>query len=82
MIDKQLLSDFLDNEVDAHKLDQAMEAARNHAEARDALTIYQLIKDSVAGVHAFDDGYSQRIFARLWPDTPSGNIPASPHQRA
>jgi hypothetical protein len=48
-------------------LELVQRAARDDAHTREVLTLYQLIKDSIGGVMALDDGYSQRIFARIWP---------------
>ena len=62
---KERLSAMLDGEVSPDELGAALAELRATPEERDAVTVYQLIKDAVSGVRVLDDGYSVRILARL-----------------
>jgi negative regulator of sigma E activity len=59
------LSRLLDADLPAAELPAVLRDLRESADARDALTALQLVRDAVAGVRALDDGYTQRILARV-----------------
>lgn len=76
-MDRSTLSDFLDGEIDAQRVDAVLQALRVDPEARDAITTWQLIRDALGGTRALDDGYSRRILARVWRESPgTGDGPA------
>jgi hypothetical protein len=60
-----LLSRFLDADLSADECHALLERLRGDADARDSLTIMQLVRDAVGGVPALDDGYTLRILKRL-----------------
>ncbi len=60
-----LLSRFLDSDLSADECSHLLERLRGDADARDSLTIMQLVRDAVGGVPALDDGYTLRILKRL-----------------
>jgi hypothetical protein len=68
-MDDDDLSAFLDDELPPERvgalLDAVREGAPGAAEARDRLTLTQLVKDAVAGLEAPDDGFTLRILERL-----------------
>ena len=61
----ELLSAMLDGEVSPDELGAALANLRAARDERDAVTVYQLIKDAVGGIRVLDDGYTVRILARL-----------------
>ena len=65
MDNNELISAMLDGEISPDELGSALARLRSAREERDAVTVYQLIKDSVGGIRVLDDGYSVRILARL-----------------
>ena len=65
-MDRSSLSDFLDGEIDAGRLDAVLQALSADPQAREAITTWQLIRDALGGTRALDDGYSRRILARVW----------------
>jgi hypothetical protein len=60
-----LLSRFLDADLSADECHALLEHLRGDADARESLTIMQLVRDAVGGVPALDDGYTLRILKRL-----------------
>ncbi len=56
---------MLDGEVTPDELGSALADLRSARDERDAVTVYQLIKDAVAGIRVLDDGYTVRILQRL-----------------
>jgi negative regulator of sigma E activity len=65
MDNNELLSAMLDGEVSPDELGSAIATLRTARDERDAVTVYQLIKDAISGVGVLDDGYTVRILARL-----------------
>ncbi len=62
---QSLISGFLDNQISRAELGELLDALESSSALRDRLSIYQLVNDSAAGHRALDNGYSQRIIARL-----------------
>ena len=56
---------LLEGPLSARELDALLARLPHDAALRDAVTLQQLATDAVAGVRALDDGYTQRILARL-----------------
>lgn len=76
-MDRSSLSDFLDGEIDAGRLDAVLQALGTDPQAREAITTWQLIRDALGGTRALDDGYSRRILARVWAEgSADGSGPA------
>ena len=69
----ELLSAMLDGEVSPDELGVALANLRTAHDERDAVTVYQLIKDAVGGNRVLDDGYTVRILARLEAHRTQGN---------
>ncbi|UCH47084.1 MAG: hypothetical protein JSU95_13440 [Betaproteobacteria bacterium] len=65
MDNNELISAVLDGEVSPDELGSALAKLHNAREERDAVTVYQLIKDAVGGIRVLDDGYTVRILRRL-----------------
>lgn len=65
----ETLSAFLDDELPPERVAELLASlstgAPGAADARDRLTMMQLIKDAVSGIEAPDDGYTLRILRRL-----------------
>jgi len=59
------LSRFLDSDLSADECSVLLERMRSDPEARDQLTVLQLVRDAVAGVRALDDGFTLRILQRI-----------------
>ena len=58
-------SRLLDGDLTAAELDSLLERLKVDAALRDEVAAQQLIRDSLAGLRALDDGFSLRILARL-----------------
>lgn len=59
------LSRFLDSDLSAGECGALLSRLAVDHDARDQLTVMQLVRDAVAGVRALDDGYTQRILERV-----------------
>jgi negative regulator of sigma E activity len=59
------LSRFLDSDLSAGECSALLARLATDREARDQLTVLQLVRDAVAGVRALDDGYTRRILERV-----------------
>lgn len=60
-----LISGLLDNHISRDELGELLDALEHSSVLRDRVSVYQLVNDSTAGRRALDDGYSNRIIARL-----------------
>lgn len=58
-------SRLLDGELTAAELTVLLERLKLDAAFRDEVAAQQLIRDSLIGLRALDDGYTLRILARL-----------------
>jgi negative regulator of sigma E activity len=58
-------SRLLDGDLTAAELSTLLERLKHDASFRDEVTAQQLIRDSLSGLRALDDGYTLRILARL-----------------
>ena len=56
---------LLDGDLTAAELTTLLERLKHDAALRDELTVQQLVRDGLAGLHTPDDGYTLRILARL-----------------
>jgi negative regulator of sigma E activity len=65
MTDKQSISALIDGEIAPDELGATLARLHSEADARDDVTVYQLIADALAGHRALDDGFTVRILARL-----------------
>ncbi len=59
------LSRLIDADFESDTLDAALRALGDDANARDSVTVYQMVGDALRARVVEDDGYSQRIFAAL-----------------
>ncbi len=59
------LSSLIDGELEVADVGAALAALATDTDARDAVTVFQIIGDSLRGRMVEDDGYSRRIFAAL-----------------
>lgn len=59
------LSRLIDADLESDALDAALRALNKNADARAAVTVYQMVGDALRGRVVEDDGYSRRIFAAL-----------------
>jgi negative regulator of sigma E activity len=60
-----LISGLLDNDISREELTELLGVLEANSGLRDRLSVYQLVNDATAGRRALDDGYSNRIIARL-----------------
>lgn len=58
-------SRLLDGDLTAAELTTLLGRLKHDAALRDEVTAQQLVRDSLAGLHTLDDGYTLRILARL-----------------
>jgi negative regulator of sigma E activity len=58
-------SRLLDGDLTETELSSLLQRLKHDAALRDELAVQQLVRDSVAGVQALDDGYTLRILERL-----------------
>lgn len=58
-------SRLLDGDLTAAELTTMLERLKHDTAFRDEVSAQQLIRDGLAGLRALDDGYTQRILARL-----------------
>jgi len=59
------LSSLIDGEVEARDVETALKLLATSAEARESVTVFQIIGDAMRGRAVEDNGFSQRIFAAL-----------------
>lgn len=59
------LSSLLDGELEPGSLAPVLGTLAANADAREAITLYQIVGDAMRGRVVEDDGYSLRIFAAL-----------------
>ena len=59
------LSRLIDADLESDALDAALRALNKNADAREAVTVYQMVGDALRGRVVEDDGYRRRIFAAL-----------------
>jgi negative regulator of sigma E activity len=59
------LSCLIDGELEADSLAAALQALASRADAREAVTLFQIVGDALRGRVVEDDGYSRRILAAL-----------------
>ena len=59
------LSRLIDADLESDTLDTTLRALDIDSNAREAVSVYQVIGDALRGRSVEDDGYSQRIFAAL-----------------
>jgi negative regulator of sigma E activity len=59
------LSSLIDGEVEARDIDEALKQLATSADARESVTVFQVIGDAMRGRAVEDNGFSQRIFAAL-----------------
>jgi negative regulator of sigma E activity len=65
MTDKQTLSALIDGEISPDEFGATLARLHRDPDARDDVTVYQLIADALAGHRALDDGFTVRILSRL-----------------
>ncbi len=58
-------SRLLDGDLTDTELTALLQRLKHDAALRDELAVQQLVRDSVAGVQALDNGYTLRILQRL-----------------
>ncbi len=58
-------SRLLDGDLTEAELTLLLARVPHDAALRDEITAQQLVRDAVAGVRSLDDGYTQRILARI-----------------
>jgi negative regulator of sigma E activity len=58
-------SRLLDGDLTAAELTTLLERLKHDPALRDEVAAQQLVRDGLAGLRTLDDGYSQRIIARL-----------------
>jgi hypothetical protein len=59
------LSSLMDGECDIGDIDAALITLASSHEARESVTLFQIVGDAMRGRVVEDDGYSRRIFAAL-----------------
>lgn len=59
------LSSLIDGELEVANVGAALGALAADADAREAVTLFQIIGDALRGRVVEDDGYSRRILAAL-----------------
>jgi negative regulator of sigma E activity len=59
------LSSLIDGELAANDVDAALGALASDKDAREAVTLFQIVGDAMRGRIVEDDGYSRRILAAL-----------------
>jgi len=59
------LSSLIDGECDVCDIDAALRSLASSQEARESVTLFQIVGDAMRGRVVEDDGYSRRIFAAL-----------------
>lgn len=59
------VSQFLDSQLEGESVEEAAHGIAADAGERDRLTLYTLIGDALRGNPTPDDGFTQRILARM-----------------
>ena len=59
------LSSLIDGELAASDVGAALGALASDSDAREAVTLFQIVGDAMRGRAVEDDGYSRRILAAL-----------------
>ena len=59
------LSSLIDGELAANDVDAALGTLASDRDAREAVTLFQIVGDAMRGRIVEDDGYSRRILAAL-----------------
>ena len=59
------LSPLLDGELDTGALARTLQLLASNADAREKVSVYQMVGDAMRGRAVEDDGYSLRILAAL-----------------
>lgn len=59
------LSSLIDGELAANDVDTALGKLASDRDAREAVTLFQIVGDAMRGRIVEDDGYSRRILAAL-----------------
>ena len=59
------LSSLMDGECDVGDINAALNVLASNPDARETVTLFQIVGDAMRGRVVEDDGYSRRIFAAL-----------------
>jgi negative regulator of sigma E activity len=65
MVTEEQLSRLFDGETADLKLHELLEGIDGDGNQRERWTLFSMLSDALVGVASPDDGYSQRIIARL-----------------
>jgi negative regulator of sigma E activity len=65
VVNPEILSALLDSEATADEIDIALRACEASGDARETVSIHQMVKDAVGGTVGLDHGYSLRILRTM-----------------
>lgn len=65
VVTPETLSALLDSEATSAEIDAALRAFDASAEAREQVSVHQLVKDAVGGTVGLDHGYTLRILRNM-----------------